>query len=337
MNIDFLNPNYKKNIAINGLGRIGRLCLRAIIEQGSFNIVAINSPADNETLAHLIKYDSVHGVWNYDINHHNEYLIIQGNKIKTFHEKDLKNINWHKLDVKLVFECSGKVKASSHINSGAAKVLVSAPYEDADITVVMGVNHDQLNQNHRIISIGSCTTNALAPIVKILNDNLGIISGYVTTIHSYTADQNLVDNAHKDLRRARSANLSMIPTKTGAAKNIKAVIPEMENKLTGSAIRVPTANVSLIDLTCLVDKKTSITEINNFVAFSALTNKVLGIAKAPLVSIDFNHSIYSSIFDPFETNVLNNNFIRVLAWYDNEWAFVHRMIDVAKIITYSQN
>ena len=329
-----------KKIAINGLGRIGRSILRAYLEGNypNIEIVAANGPASIEAHAHFIKYDSVHGTIKDDIFIEDNHLLIADKKIRILSERDPAKLPWRELNVDIVLECTGKFTkaalASSHISSGAKKVIISSPCEDADATIVYKVNDDILNNDHKIISIGSCTTNALAPIVKVLNDNFGIESGFMTTIHAYTNDQNILDNNHKDPRRARAAAMSMIPTSTGAAKTIGIVLPELAGKLGGTAIRVPTPNVSMIDLALNLTKSTSKDEINEVMLKASTTQMqgVLGIAPAELVSIDFNHSPFSTIFDPFETKVITSKFCRVVSWYDNEWGFSNRMLDIANII-----
>ncbi len=323
------------NIAINGLGRIGRCVLRAIFElkrQNEFNIISVNGPASIEEHAHLLKYDSVHGIFPGEISFKDNQLIINDKKIPLQQERDLNKLNWQNVDILL--ECTGKFndKAASlnHITiAGAKKVIVSAPCKDADATIVYGVNNGALKAENQVISIGSCTTNCLAPIAKVLNDNISIEAGFMTTIHSYTNDQRILDGSHKDLRRARSAATSIIPTSTGAAKALGLVLPELAGKLDGAAVRVPTPNVSMIDLCFTASRDTSIEEINQLIAVNS--NNVLAVAPAKLVSIDFNHNTHSSIFDPFETKVVNKRFCRVVAWYDNEWAFSCRMLDVAKL------
>lgn len=321
-------------IAINGLGRIGRCILRSIFElnREEFQIVSVNGPAPAENHVHLLKYDSVHGIFPGEISHDENNLIINNTKIPLQRERDLAKLNWNNVDILL--ECTGrfneKEAALAHINSaGAKKVIVSAPCKDADSTIVYGVNNQALKREHQVISIGSCTTNALSPIAKVLNDNIGIEAGFMTTIHSYTNDQRILDGSHKDLRRARSAAVSMIPSSTGAAKALGLVLPELEGKLDGSAIRVPTPNVSMIDLSFTASRDTSIEEINNIILKNS--NDILGVAKAKLVSIDFTHNTHSTIFDPFETKVVNKRFCRVVAWYDNEWGFSVRMLDIAKL------
>ena len=326
-------------IAINGLGRIGRCILRAIFEsqrQNEFEIVAVNGPASIEEHVHLLKYDSVHGIFIGDIVAENNHIIINGHRIKLQQERDLKKLDWQNVDILL--ECTGrfndKREALAHIESGKAKkVIVSAPCAGADSVIVYGVNNQALHSDHQVISIGSCTTNCLAPIAKILNDHIGIESGFMTTIHSYTNDQRILDGSHKDLRRARAAGLSMIPSSTGAAKALGLVLPELAGKLDGSAVRVPTPNVSMIDLCFAANRDTSIDEINQLIREQAngSMKNIVEVAAAPLVSTDFNHNPHSAIFDPFETKVINKRFCRVIAWYDNEWGFSNRMLDVAKL------
>ena len=323
-------------IGINGLGRIGRCILRAIFElnRKEFEVVSVNGPASMEEHVHLLKYDSVHGVFPGHIAHDDKHLIINNTKIPLQQERDLSKLNWQNVDILL--ECTGKFNdkssALAHITSGKAKkIIVSAPCKNADSTIVYGVNNQALKADHQVISIGSCTTNCLSPIAKALNDNIGIEAGFMTTIHSYTNDQRILDGSHKDLRRARSAAVSMIPSSTGAAKALGLVLPELEGKLDGAAIRVPTPNVSMIDLCFTASRDTSVEEINKII--SANANDVLAVAEAKLVSIDFTHNPHSAIFDPFETKVVNKRFCRVVAWYDNEWGFSVRMLDVAKLFT----
>jgi len=326
-------------IAINGLGRIGRCVLRAAFElaRTDVEIVAVNGPAPTDTHVHLLKYDSTHGTFH-NVKKISEDLIeINGKQIRIFHERDAGKLPWGKLGVDIVLECTGKMNskeaAIAHINAGAKKVIISAPAENADSTIVYGVNNHALKAEHKVISIGSCTTNCLAPVVKVLHDAIGIEKGFMTTIHSYTNDQNILDGTHKDLRRARSAAVSMIPTSTGAAKALSLVIPEMAGKLDGTAIRVPTPNVSLVDLTFTSSKATTAAEINSAIENAAGSNMkgVLEYCTEQLVSIDFNHNSHSSIFDATGTKVVGGNFCRVAAWYDNEWGFSVRMLDVAKM------
>jgi glyceraldehyde 3-phosphate dehydrogenase len=334
----------KKKIAINGLGRIGRCVLRAFFEYGfdkDFDLVAINAPADISQHVHLIKYDSVHGFFNGTVEAIGENILsVNSYKIPLIQERDPNKINWSLYGVDIVFECTGvftsKDKASIHIKQGAKRVMISAPAKEKDIkTIVYGVNNLELTSGDQIVSVGSCTTNCLAPIAKVLHDNLGIVKGFMTTIHSYTSDQNILDGSHSkgDMRRARSAALSMVPTSTGAAKAIGLVIPELEGKLDGSSIRVPTPNVSVVDLCFESLKQTSKQEINDLLIKTSQNSMkgVLFCESSPLVSTDFNHNPHSSIVDLLETKVVGGNFVRVLSWYDNEWAFSVRMLDVAKI------
>ena len=327
-----------KRIAINGFGRIGRLVLRAFFEKKLKNaeIVAINDLGSIEANAHLLKFDSTHGTTNEDIKTDNSGFIINNKKINVFAKRSPEELPWNKLKVDVVLECTGiftsKEKAELHIKSGAKKVIISAPAKNVDATIVQGVNNKNLNKNHKVISNGSCTTNCLAPIAMILNRSIGIVSGYMTTIHSFTGDQRTIDTLHDDLRRARTASESLIPTSTGAAKALGLVLPELEGKLDGTAIRVPTSNVSLIDLTFLSKKKTTVKKINSLIITASKTKDLKGILttnKIPLVSKDFNHNQSSSIFDLTQTQVVNGNFCRILSWYDNEWGFSNRMIDTA--------
>ncbi len=323
-------------IAINGFGRIGKLVLRAFLEKKlkNFEIVAINELGNIDSNIHLLKYDSVHGKLPMKITKTRRGFKVANNNINFFSEKDPNKLQWDSLKVDIVLECSGvftsKEQASAHIKSGAKKVIISAPASNADITIVQGVNNKQLTRKHNVISNGSCTTNCLAPLAMILDKKLGINSGFMTTIHSYTGDQRTVDQNHTDLRRARAAAESMIPTSTGAAKAISLVLPRLKGKLDGTAIRVPTPNVSLIDFTFISKKKTTSKEINNIVLKGSKSRElknILTINELPLVSIDFNHNSSSSIFDSTQTQVVNNTFCRVLSWYDNEWGFSNRMID----------
>ena len=331
----------KINFAINGVGRIGKSVLRRFIE-GSYenlNLVAINFGESNiKSKLHLLKYDSLHGPFNYIDKIEEDEIVIKGKAIKIIKERDLNNINWAQYNAELILECTGKFNdkelSSTHIKQGAKKVIVSAPCKNADKTVVFGVNHQHLSNKDKVISISSCTTNCLAPIAKILDDNLGIKSGFMTTIHSYTNDQRIIDGGHKDSRRARAAALSMIPTSTGATKSIGLIIPNLSGKLDGAAIRVPTPNVSMIDFSFITNNETSSTEINEIVRKNAnnFYNNIVDVVEEELVSIDFNHSTSSAIFDINETKVINKNFCRIVAWYDNEWAFSCRMLDTASFI-----
>lgn len=327
----------KLKIAINGFGRIGRLTLRSYFERNleNIDIIAVNDLADMDSNIHLLNFDSVHGTFTHDMEKKNNVLKINNKEILFFSESNPDQLPWRKLDVDVVIESTGiftkKEKAQLHINSGAKKVLISAPSADADITVVYGVNDAKITNEHKIISNGSCTTNCLAPIAFILNNNIGIKSGYMTTIHAVTGDQNTIDTFHKDLRRARNSSLSMIPTSTGAAKAVGEVLPELIGKLEGSAIRVPTANVSLIDFCFESEKETTIDEINNLLIKSSNNEfkNILQTTDKQLVSCDFNHNPHSSVVDLKETKVINNKFCRILSWYDNEWGFSNRLLDVA--------
>jgi len=330
------------NVAINGLGRIGRCVVRAIFEDKKYsdiNLVAINASAPLETLAHLLRYDSVHGSFSKKIEIAENSLIIDGKKVLIVSDRNPENLPWSELGADVIFECTGVFattkKASLHIGAGAKKVLISAPAKD-DITktIVYGVNHHQITSQDNVVSVGSCTTNCLAPIAKAINDKIGIEKGFMTTIHAYTNDQNIVDNAHKDLRRARACAMSMIPTSTGAAKAIGLVLPELKGKLDGGAIRVPTPNVSMVDLNFIASKETSKDEINSVIKEYSETSmkEVLRYVDEPLVSIDFNHSNHSSCFDSTQTKVIGGNFVKVCSWYDNEWAFSLRMLDICQIL-----
>lgn len=328
-------------LAINGYGRIGRNVLRAIYEEGyrqDIEIVAINDLGDTKINTHLTIYDTVHGKFAGSVKAEGEYMIVNGDKIKVLAEKDPAKMPWKDLGIDMVFECTGKftdkTKAIAHINAGAKKVMISAPGENVDATVVYGVNHNILKPEHVVISNGSCTTNCLAPLTKVLHEKIGIVSGLMTTIHSYTNDQVLVDVYHKDLCRARSATQSMIPTKTGAASALGLVLPALAGKLDGFAIRVPTLNVSLVDLTFESARQTTKDEINSIMKAAAEgeLKGVLGYNDLPLVSRDFNHNPLSSIFESNQTKVIGKT-VKVLAWYDNEWGFSTRMLDVAKFWT----
>lgn len=327
----------KPRIAINGFGRIGRMVLRAIFESGrqDFEIVAINDLGSINTNAHLLKYDSIHGRFPGKVTVADNTIDVGFGPIQVFSESDPAKLPWADLKIDIVMECSGhftdKAKATKHIEAGAKRVLVSAPTTNADITVVYGVNHHELNATHHIVSCGSCTTNCLAPVASALHEAIGIERGYMTTIHAYTGDQRLVDTIHSDLHRARAAAMSMIPSSTGAAKALGLVLPALKGKLDGAAIRVPTANVSVIDLKFTPSRATTVDEINQVMknAANGAMQSVLSIVDEPLVSIDFNHSVYSSNFDTTQTQVVDSHFCRVVSWYDNEWGFSNRMSDVA--------
>jgi glyceraldehyde 3-phosphate dehydrogenase len=323
-------------IAINGYGRIGRNILKAFYERPELKekieIVAINDRGDVSINAHLTQYDSVHGRFGQVVSHDEQSLIIGNDHIKVLSEPDPTKLPWGELKVDVVFECTGafteRNQAVKHLEAGAKKVLVSAPGIEMDATVVFGINDHTLTPEHKIVSNASCTTNCLAPLVKPLHDAMGIESGFMTTIHAYTNDQHLTDVYHSDLYRARSATQSMIPTKTGAAKAIGLVLPELAGKLDGMAVRVPTANVSLVDLTIVTKRETTTKEINAIMQEAAehSLKGILGYTEQPLVSIDFNHTAYSSVFDASHTRA-QGNLVKVLSWYDNEWGFSNRMLD----------
>jgi glyceraldehyde 3-phosphate dehydrogenase len=336
----------KIKVAINGFGRIGRTILRAHYEnkkKHDLEIIAINGSGSAEDNAHLLKYDSTHGKFNEEVKSKENYIFINKDKIEVLNKKDPKNLpSWKKLGVDLVLECTGRFTSRDasqlHINAGVKKVLISGPGyspgtgKEVDATIVYGVNHKILKKTHTIISNASCTTNCLAPIAKVLNDSLGIEFGIMNTIHAYTNDQVLNDAYHNDLRRARAATLSMIPTKTGAANSIGLVIPELAGKLDGLSVRVPTNNVSLIDLTFVTKKKTSAKDINEIIKSSAKSRyaNIIQYNTEPLVSIDFNHNPYSCVFDSTQTKVSSDGrLVKVLAWYDNEWGFSNRMLDTS--------
>ena len=329
-------------VAINGLGRIGRCVTRAIFEDPKYSnieLVAVNGPAPAETQKHLLKYDSIHGRFSKSVEISENYLVIDGKKVRLFGERDPKKLPWADLKIDVVLECTGAFTqyndAHQHIDAGAKKVIISAPAkEDSVKTIVYGVNEEMLKAEDKVFSVGSCTTNCLAPIAKAINDAIGIEKGFMTTIHAYTNDQNIVDNSHKDLRRARACAMSMIPTSTGAAKAIGLVLPELKGKLDGGAIRVPTANVSMVDLNFIAKRDTTKEEINDAVRKAAVgrMKEVLQIVDEPLVSIDFNHTGFSSCFDTTQTRVMGGNLVKVASWYDNEWAFSLRMLDVTNFL-----
>lgn len=325
-------------VAINGFGRIGRLVARALYESGRTDVelVAINDLADTKTNAHLLKYDSVHGTFPFDVKATaDDVITINGKAVKVFCQRDPSQIAWGSTGVDIVLECSGvftdKSKAELHLKGGAKKVLISAPATDEDITVVYGVNSDKLTKDHVIVSNASCTTNCLAPFVFAINNAVGVEHGFMTTIHSYTGDQSTVDTMHKDLHRARAAALNMIPTSTGAAKAVGKVLPDLKGKLDGVAIRVPTPNVSLVDLKFVAKRATTVDEINNAIIAAAdgPLKGILGYYSEPLVSTDFNHDKRSSVFSLEGTKVIDGTMVRVMSWYDNEWGFSNRMLDTA--------
>jgi glyceraldehyde 3-phosphate dehydrogenase (phosphorylating) len=324
-------------VAINGFGRIGRLTLRAIVESGrqDIEVVAVNDLAPVETNAHLLRFDSVHGRFPADVKVEGDSINCGNGAIKVTAIKDPAQLPWKDLGVDIAMECTGiftaKEKAKAHLAAGAKGVLVSAPADGADLTVVYGVNHDKLTKEHKVVSNASCTTNCLAPVAKVLNDAVGIDKGFMTTIHSYTNDQPSLDQVHKDLYRARAAALNMIPTSTGAAKAVGLVLPELKGKLDGVAIRVPTPNVSVIDFKFVAKRATSADEINGAVKRAAeqQLKGILGYTEAPNVSSDFNHDSHSSVFHMDQTKVMDGTLVRVMSWYDNEWGFSNRMADTA--------
>src|SRR5271156_2016566 len=325
-------------VAINGFGRIGRLVMRAAFEHAGkqLEIVGINDLGPVETNAHLLRYDSIHGRFAGEVTTGENWMDAGRGKIRVTAERDPAKLPWKELGVDVALECTGiftkREAAAKHLEAGAKRVIISAPADGADMTIVLGVNSDELKPEHLVISNASCTTNCLAPVAYVLHQGVGIERGYMTTIHSYTGDQNTVDTLHSDLRRARGAAMSLIPTSTGAAKAVGLVLPALKGKLDGTAIRVPTANVSLIDFLFDAARETSADEVNTLMEDAAKSNRlagILGINKAPTVSVDFNHDPHSSTFDVTQTQVLDKTFVRVLSWYDNEWGFSNRMVEVA--------
>ncbi|KGI78471.1 type I glyceraldehyde-3-phosphate dehydrogenase [Oleiagrimonas soli] len=329
-------------VAINGYGRIGRNVLRALYESGRTNeiqIVAVNDLGDAETNAHLTQYDTAHGKFPGEVSVEGGDLVVNGDRIKVCAERDPSKLPWGAMGVDVVLECTGlfttKEKAGAHIAAGAKKVIISAPGgSDIDGTFVYGVNHDQLTADHQVISNASCTTNCLAPLAKALNDGIGIVHGLMTTIHAYTNDQVLTDVFHKDLRRARSATMSQIPTKTGAAAAVGLVLPELNGKLDGFAMRVPTINVSVVDLSFVAARETTKEEVDQVVKAAAdgPLKGILAVNTKPLVSVDFNHNPASSTYDATQTRVMDGTLVKVLSWYDNEWGFSNRMLDMTKAL-----
>jgi len=327
-------------VAINGFGRIGRLVFRRIMEKfPDVDIVAVNDLTEPEILAHLLQYDSVHGRYQGDVLVKGDSIIVDNEKFQVFSQKDASLLPWKELKIDTVIECSGfyreRERAEMHLKAGAEKVIISAPAKNPDLTVVMGVNHTMLKPEHKIISNASCTTNCLAPVAKVLNDHFGIKKGLMTTIHAYTSDQKLQDAPHKDLRRARAAALSMIPTTTGAAKAIAEVIPQLKGKLDGMAIRVPTPNVSLVDLVVETQKNATVQEINQLMkeASEKSLKGILSYTEQPLVSVDFNRADFSSNFDALNTTVIQENMVKVLSWYDNEWGYSSRIVDLLRYMS----
>ncbi|WP_455373973.1 type I glyceraldehyde-3-phosphate dehydrogenase [Limibacillus halophilus] len=327
-------------VGINGFGRIGRLVLRAAMESNRNDIefVAINDLGSAKDNAHLLTFDSVHGRYPGHIDADASSISVDGHQIRVLSERDPASLPWGDLGVDIVLECTGlfasKDKAAAHLKGGAKKVLVSAPATEADLTVVYGVNHDKLEAGHTVVSNASCTTNCLAPVAHVLHQAIGIKQGFMTTIHSFTGDQRTVDTLHKDLARARAASVSMIPTSTGAARAVGLVLPELKGKLDGTSIRVPTPNVSVIDLTFVPNKSTSVEEVNAAISEAAAgpLKGILETNELPLVSVDFNHNQASSTVDLHETQVMEGTFVRVMSWYDNEWGFSNRMSDTAVVM-----
>jgi glyceraldehyde 3-phosphate dehydrogenase len=328
-------------VAINGFGRIGRLVMRAALEhpEKQLEIVGINDLGPVKTNAHLLEYDSVHGRFGGEVSYGEDWMDAGRGRIRVTSERDPAKLPWKELNVDVALECTGiftkREAAAKHLEAGAKKVIISAPADGADLTVVMGVNQDALKPEHQVISNASCTTNCLAPVAYVLHKGVGIERGYMTTIHAYTGDQSLQDTLHSDLRRARAAAVSLIPTSTGAARAVGLVLPELKGKLDGTAIRVPTPNVSLIDFKFDAARETSADEVNSLMEEAAKSNRwkgIIGINKAPTVSVDFNHDPHSSTFDVTQTQVLDKRFVRVLSWYDNEWGFSNRMVEVAALL-----
>ncbi|MGH6694971.1 type I glyceraldehyde-3-phosphate dehydrogenase [Sphingopyxis sp.] len=327
-------------VAINGFGRIGRLVARAILERPDcgLELVAINDLADAKSNALLFKRDSVHGAFPGEVSADGDAMVVNGKRIRVTAERDPANLPHAELGVDIALECTGffadRDSASKHLTAGAKRVLISAPAKGVDLTVVYGVNHDKLTAEHVVVSNASCTTNCLAPVAKVLNDSIGIERGLMTTVHAYTNDQKILDQIHPDMRRARAAAMSIIPTTTGAARAVGEVLPELKGKLDGSAIRVPTPNVSLVDLTFTPKRDTSVEEVNKILkdASEGALKGVLAFSDEPLVSIDYNHNPASSTIDSLETSVLEGKLVRVVSWYDNEWGFSNRMVDTAGVI-----
>ncbi|CAM4094505.1 glyceraldehyde-3-phosphate dehydrogenase [Bacillus cereus] len=326
-------------VAINGFGRIGRMVFRQAIKESAFEIVAINASYPSETLAHLIKYDTVHGKFDGTVEAFEDHLLVDGKMIRLLNNRDPKELPWKDLGVEVVIEATGKFnskeKAILHVEAGAKKVILTAPGKNEDVTIVVGVNDDQLDiTKHTVISNASCTTNCLAPVVKVLDEQFGIENGLMTTVHAYTNDQKNIDNPHKDLRRARACGQSIIPTTTGAAKALAKVLPHLNGKLHGMALRVPTPNVSLVDLVVDVKRDVTVEDINE--AFKTVANGALkGIvefSEEPLVSIDFNTNTHSAIIDGLSTMVMGDRKVKVLAWYDNEWGYSRRVVDLVTLV-----
>ncbi|MEW6295530.1 MAG: type I glyceraldehyde-3-phosphate dehydrogenase [Candidatus Diapherotrites archaeon] len=332
--------NSKIRVAVNGFGRIGRMALRAGLLNRRIEFVAINDLTDTKTLAHLLKYDSVHGIWPYEVKATSNSIITAGKEIKCFSEKSPSALPWKDLQVDLVIESTGqfskKADASQHLSAGAKKVLITAPCDDSDITIVLGVNDKELKRDHKIISMASCTTNCLAPIAMVLDQNFSVKAAMMNTIHSYTNDQRILDLPHKDLRRARAAALNIIPTTTGATRAAAAVWPSLKGKMDGVSIRVPTPNVSLTDFVCLTEKSTSREEVNSAIkkASESSLKGIVQYSEEPLVSSDIIGNPFSAVFDSLSTQVVQGNLIRTLSWYDNEWGYSSRLIDLMQKIEF---
>jgi glyceraldehyde 3-phosphate dehydrogenase len=328
-------------VGINGFGRIGRLVYRAAMGNGNLDIVAVNDITDARTLAHLLKYDSVHGVLKSEVKAEGNFILVDGKRVEVLAEKDPSSLPWKKLGVELVVESTGKFRTAAdvkkHLDAGARKVLISAPAKGSDpsvLNIILGVNQDKFDPKAQVLTIGSCTTNCLAPIAKVLNDNFGIVRGFMTTVHAYTSDQKLLDAPHKDLRRARAAATAIIPTTTGAAKALSLILPELAGKLDGVALRVPTTTGSIVDLTCELSKEATVEAINNAMkqAASGPMKGILQYTEDPIVSTDVIHNPYSSIFDALSTMVMGKNLAKVFAWYDNEWGFSVRMVEMLELM-----
>ncbi len=326
-------------IGINGFGRIGRNVMRAALRDRELEFVAVNDLTDAVTLAHLLKYDSVHGTLPVEVRAEDQAIIVDGTRIRVLSERDPAKLPWRELGVNVVLECTGlftsRDRAASHLAGGAKKVIISAPAKDVDLTICYGVNHESYRPaDHHVISNASCTTNCLAPLAKVLHESFGIVRGLMTTVHAYTNDQQILDLPHKDLRRARAAAISMIPTTTGAARAVGEVLPELKGRLDGMAIRVPTSNVSIVDLVAELKKTVTEKQINDAMekAANGSLKGILRCSGAPLVSVDFNGSPFSSTVDLELTKVMDGNFVKVLSWYDNEWGFSNRMVDVTKLV-----
>ena len=327
-------------VAINGFGRIGRSFYRIVHSDPELEVVAINDLTDAKTLAHLLKYDSVHRKFDAEVYADGDEIVVDGRRIRVYANPNPEELPWKELEVDIVLEATGRFRdrdgASKHLKAGARRVVISAPAKEPDITIVMGVNQKEYDpERHRIISNASCTTNCLAPVAKVILENFGIISGFLTTVHAYTMDQRILDAPHKDLRRARAAAVSMVPTTTGAAKAVGLVIPELKGKFNGISIRVPTPDVSIVDFVCVVEKETTVDEVNGALreAAEGELKGILAYSEEPLVSVDYLGDPHSSIVDGLSTDVINGNLVKVIAWYDNEWGYSNRLVDLIKYIS----